>query len=106
MRVVVAPDKFKGSLTAAQVAEAQTITDIVCVQNHYNLAHRDDDVLIDELARQGIAYVPIVDRPRNYTALAWHPAGLSREAAQLVRHVREEWSFGEGQAVERPATYY
>jgi len=50
--------------------------------------------------------VPIVDRPRNYTALAWHPAGLSREAAQLVRHVREEWSFGEGQAVERPATYY
>jgi hypothetical protein len=56
--------------------------------------------------RQGIAYVPIVDRPRNYTALAWHPAGLSREAAQLVRHVREEWSFGEGQAIERPATYY
>jgi DNA-binding transcriptional LysR family regulator len=56
--------------------------------------------------RQGIAYVPITDRPRNYTALAWHPAGLSREAAQLVQHVREEWSFGEGQAIERPATYY
>ena len=56
--------------------------------------------------RQGIAYVPIVDRPRNYTALAWHPAGLSREAAQLVRHVREGWSFGEGQAIEHPATYY
>ena len=56
--------------------------------------------------RQGIAYVPIVDRPRNYTALAWHPAGLTREAAALVRHVREEWSFGEGQAIERPATYY
>jgi DNA-binding transcriptional LysR family regulator len=56
--------------------------------------------------RQGIAYVPIVDRPRNYTALAWHPAGLSREAAELVRHVREQWSFGEGQAIERPATYY
>jgi DNA-binding transcriptional LysR family regulator len=56
--------------------------------------------------RQGIVYVPITDRPRNYTALAWHPAGLSHEAAELVRHVREEWSFGEGQAVERPATYY
>jgi DNA-binding transcriptional LysR family regulator len=56
--------------------------------------------------RQGIAYVPIVDRPRNYTALAWHPAGLSREAAALVRHVREEWSCGEVKAVERPATYY
>jgi len=56
--------------------------------------------------RQGIAYVPITDRPRNYTALAWHPAGLTRETAALVRHVREEWSFGEGHAVERPATYY
>jgi DNA-binding transcriptional LysR family regulator len=56
--------------------------------------------------RQGIVYVPITDRPRNYTALAWHPAGLSHEAAELVQHVRDEWSFGEGQAVERPATYY
>jgi DNA-binding transcriptional LysR family regulator len=56
--------------------------------------------------RQGIAYVPITDRPRNYTALAWHPAGLSREAAELVAHVREEWSFGDGKPVERPATYY
>jgi pyridoxine 4-dehydrogenase len=44
--------------TAAQVAEAQAITDIVCVQNHYNLAHRHDEVLIDDLARQGIPYVP------------------------------------------------
>jgi len=44
--------------TAAQVAEAQTITNIVCVQNNYNLAHRHDDALIDDLARQGIAYVP------------------------------------------------
>ena len=44
--------------TAAQVVEAQTITDIVCVQNNYNLAHREDDGLIDGLARQGIAYVP------------------------------------------------
>ena len=46
------------NVTAAQVAEAQAITDIVCVQNHYNLAHRGDDGLIDDLARQGIAYVP------------------------------------------------
>jgi aryl-alcohol dehydrogenase-like predicted oxidoreductase len=44
--------------TAAQVAEAQTITDVVCVQNNYNVAHRHDDALIDDLARQGIAYVP------------------------------------------------
>jgi len=44
--------------TAAQVAEAQSIVDIVSVQNNYNLAHREDDALIDDLARQGIAYVP------------------------------------------------
>jgi pyridoxine 4-dehydrogenase len=46
------------NVTAAQVAEAQAITDVVCVQNNYNLAHRHDDALIDDLARQGIAYVP------------------------------------------------
>jgi aryl-alcohol dehydrogenase-like predicted oxidoreductase len=44
--------------TATQVAEAQAITDIVCVQNNYNVAHREDDTLIETLARQGIAYVP------------------------------------------------
>jgi len=46
------------NVTAAQVAEAQAITEVVCVQNLYNVAHRDDDALIDDLARQGIAYVP------------------------------------------------
>jgi aryl-alcohol dehydrogenase-like predicted oxidoreductase len=46
------------NVTAAQVAEAQAITEIVCVQNNYNVANRDDDTLIDDLARQGIAYVP------------------------------------------------
>jgi aryl-alcohol dehydrogenase-like predicted oxidoreductase len=46
------------NVTAAQVAEGRRICPIVCVQNHYNLAHRDDDALIDDLARQGIAYVP------------------------------------------------
>lgn len=46
------------NVTAAQIAEAQAITEIVCVQNNYNLAHRHDDALIDDLARQGIAYVP------------------------------------------------
>ncbi len=46
------------NVTAAQVAEAQAITPVVCVQNHYNLAHREDDALIDSLHRQGIAYVP------------------------------------------------
>ena len=44
--------------TALQVAQAQARTEIVCVQNHYNLAHRGDDALIDTLANQGVAYVP------------------------------------------------
>ena len=44
--------------TSAQVAEAQGIAEIVCVQNHYNLIQRDDDALVDELAAKGIAYVP------------------------------------------------
>ncbi|MFD6856365.1 aldo/keto reductase family oxidoreductase [Rhodococcus sp. NPDC060090] len=46
------------NVTPEQVAEAQSIAPIVCVQNMYNLAHRHDDALIDQLAMQGIAYVP------------------------------------------------
>jgi aryl-alcohol dehydrogenase-like predicted oxidoreductase len=44
--------------TATQVQDARRIAPVVCVQNHYNLAHRNDDALIDALARDGIAYVP------------------------------------------------
>ena len=44
--------------TARQVAAARAITGIVCVQNQYNLAHREDDAMLDELAAAGIAYVP------------------------------------------------
>lgn len=46
------------NITPRQLAEAQTITEIVCVQNFYNVAHRNDDVFIAALAAQGIAYVP------------------------------------------------
>jgi aryl-alcohol dehydrogenase-like predicted oxidoreductase len=46
------------NVTSAQVKEARAIAEIVCVQNHYNLVHRDDDKLVDELAAAGIAYVP------------------------------------------------
>jgi aryl-alcohol dehydrogenase-like predicted oxidoreductase len=46
------------NVTPTQLAEAQTMTEIVCVQNYYNLAHRNDDAFIDDLAAQGIAYVP------------------------------------------------
>jgi aryl-alcohol dehydrogenase-like predicted oxidoreductase len=44
--------------TPVQIAEGRRICEIVCVQNHYNLAHRADDSLIDALAREGVAYVP------------------------------------------------
>ncbi|GGE93783.1 oxidoreductase [Sphingomonas prati] len=46
------------NVTAAQVEEARGIAPVVCVQNQYNLAHREDDALIDALAADGIAYVP------------------------------------------------
>jgi aryl-alcohol dehydrogenase-like predicted oxidoreductase len=46
------------NVSAKQFAEAQKISEIVCVQNYYNVAHRDDDGFIDDLAGQGIAYVP------------------------------------------------
>jgi aryl-alcohol dehydrogenase-like predicted oxidoreductase len=46
------------TVNAEQIAEAQSIAPIVCVQNFYNVAHRSDDALIDSLAEQGIAYVP------------------------------------------------
>ena len=46
------------NVTAAQLAEAQAITPIVCVQNLYNLANRNDDAFLDDLARRGLPYVP------------------------------------------------
>lgn len=50
--------------------------------------------------RPGIVYVPITDRPRSYTALAWNPAALSPQADALVRHVRAHWNFGETQPAD------
>jgi aryl-alcohol dehydrogenase-like predicted oxidoreductase len=46
------------NVTTAQIREARAITTVACVQNMYNLVHREDDALIDELAGEGIAYVP------------------------------------------------
>jgi aryl-alcohol dehydrogenase-like predicted oxidoreductase len=46
------------TVSAKQLAEAQKLTEIVCIQNMYNLAHRDDDAFIEDLETQGIAYVP------------------------------------------------
>lgn len=66
--------------TAEQVAEAQTIAPIVCVQNMYNLAYRRDDALIDSLAGQGIAYVPFFPLG-GFTPL--QSAALSAVAARM-----------------------
>ncbi|MEU6394763.1 aldo/keto reductase family oxidoreductase [Streptomyces sp. NPDC046939] len=66
--------------TAEQVREAQAIAPIVCVQNMYNLAHRHDDELIDELAAQNIAYVPFFPLG-GFTPL--QSAALSAVASRL-----------------------
>ncbi|MEP6781090.1 MAG: aldo/keto reductase family oxidoreductase [Gemmatimonadaceae bacterium] len=46
------------NVTPTQFAEARTITDVVCVQNMYNVAHREDDAFVDSLAQLGVAYTP------------------------------------------------
>jgi len=68
------------NVTAAQIKQAQGIAEIVCVQNHYNLSHRDDEALIAELASQGIAYVPFFPLG-GFTPL--QSDGLSSVAARL-----------------------
>ncbi len=68
------------NVSAAQVAEAQAIAPVVCVQNHYNLVHRNDDALIDQLAGQGIAYVPFFPLG-GFSPL--QSAGLDEVAAQV-----------------------
>jgi pyridoxine 4-dehydrogenase len=68
------------NVTPAQIAEARQIGPIVCVQNHYNLAHRTDDALIADLARDGIAYVPFFPLG-GFTPL--QSATLSAVAARL-----------------------
>src|ERR1700728_2753211 len=68
------------NVTPAQIAEAGEIAPIVCVQNHYNLAHRTDDALIADLARDGIAYVPFFPLG-GFTPL--QSATLSDVAARL-----------------------
>ena len=101
------------TVSAEQVAEAQSIAPVVCVQNFYNVANRDDDALVDALAEQGIAYVPyfplggftqlqsgalrsVADRlgvPPLAVALAWllqrSPNVLLIPGTSSVAHLRE-----------------
>jgi pyridoxine 4-dehydrogenase len=112
------------NVTPTQIAEAQRIVPIVCVQNQYNLAHRADDALIADLARDGIAYVPFfplggfsplqsehlteaaerLDATPMQVALAWllhrSPNILVIPGTSSVNHLRENLKAA---ALEIPA---
>jgi pyridoxine 4-dehydrogenase len=107
------------NVTRKQVEEAQSIAPIVCVQNHYNLVHRDDDELIDWLSGQGIAYTPFfplggfsplqsdelaaiadeIDVTPMQVALAWllrrSPNILLIPGTSSLAHLRENLSAAE-----------
>ncbi|PJI54857.1 oxidoreductase, partial [Methylobacterium radiotolerans] len=74
--------------TPRQAAEGRRITDIVCVQNQYNLAHRGDDAVIDDLAAAGIAYVPFFPlggfSPLQSGTLSEVAAGLGATPMQVA----------------------
>src|SRR5438874_1544418 len=76
------------NVTPTQVAEAQTITEVVCVQNMYNVAHREDDSFIDDLAAHGIAYVPFFPlggfNPLQSSALNTVAASLGATPMQVA----------------------
>ena len=76
------------NVTSRQVAEGRGIAEIVCVQNQYNLAHRGDDALIDELAEAGTAYVPFFPlggfSPLQSSALSEVTAGLGATELQVA----------------------
>ena len=69
------------NVTSGQLKQANSIAKVICVQNHYNLVHRDDDTLIDELAGSGIAYVPFFPLG-GFTPL--QSSTLSEVAARLA----------------------
>ena len=76
------------NVTSKQLLEAQKITEIVCVQNFYNVAHRNDDAFIRDLAAQGIAYVPFFPlggfTPLQSTALDSSAATLKATPMQVA----------------------
>ena len=74
--------------TSGQVRQAQKIAPVACVQNHYNLVHREDDALVDELAAQAIAYVPFFPlggmTPIQSSSLSGIAAGLEATPMQVA----------------------
>ena len=79
------------NVTSNQIAEGRRICDIACVQNMYNVTHREDDALIDELARAGIAYVPFFPlggfTPLQSTALS----EVARQVSATPMQVALAW---------------
>ncbi|HLU58463.1 MAG TPA: aldo/keto reductase family oxidoreductase [Pseudonocardia sp.] len=112
------------TVTAEQLAEARAIAPVVCVQNHYNLAHREDDPLVELTAREGIAFVPYfplggfsplqsdalesvakrLEATPNAVALAWllhrSPNILLIPGTSSIEHLRENVAAA---ALELPA---
>jgi pyridoxine 4-dehydrogenase len=82
------------NVTRRQLSEAQTISEIVCVQNFYNIANREDDDFIDDLAKQGIAYVPFFPlggfTPLQSDALDSAAASLQATPMQIAPPVTGE----------------
>ena len=76
------------NVTPRQLSEARKISDVVCVQNFYNIAHRDDDGFMGELAKQGIAYVPFFPlggfTPLQSSALDAAAASMNTTAMQVA----------------------
>lgn len=107
------------NVTQAQFEEARSVTSIVCVQNQYNLVHRNDDEFINELSRQGVAYVPFfplggftpvqsaslsevalsLGATEKQVALAWllqrSPNILVIAGTSSVQHLRENFAAGD-----------
>jgi aryl-alcohol dehydrogenase-like predicted oxidoreductase len=85
------------NVTSAQIKEARRIADIVCVQNQYNLAHRADDALIDQLAGDDIAYVPFFPL-----------GGLTFAVVDLsdVAHARRHADAGRARLATAPRTQH
>lgn len=107
------------NVSQAQFEEARSVTSIVCVQNQYNLVHRSDDEFIDELSRQGVAYVPFfplggftpvqsaalsqvalsVGASEKQVAIAWllqrSPNILVIAGTSSVQHLRENFAAGD-----------
>ena len=97
------------NVTAAQVAEARAVAPVVCVQNQYNLAHRDDDALVDDLEGEGIAIVPFFPlggfSPLQSSALSSVAGSAGRDAnaggARLAATPRAQHPADPGNVVTR-----